>query len=70
MPLVETAAWILEKTVASNPGTARRFARGASIRGQAAYSRYRVSIPGRVTPEHKVEMAKVNVPAAGKPQKA
>src|SRR6202044_3052394 len=51
---------ILEKAVALNPGTARRSARDFRIREQAAYSRYRVSIPGRVEPEHRDESAKVN----------
>jgi hypothetical protein len=69
-PLVETAAWILRKTVALNPGTARKFARDFWIRRQAAYSRYRVSIPGRVKPEHRGELAKVNGAAAGSVEKA
>jgi hypothetical protein len=30
------------------------------MRGQAAYSRYRVSIPRRVSPEHRGELAEVN----------
>jgi hypothetical protein len=51
---------IPEKTVALNPGTARRLARDYRIRRQAAYSRYRVSIPGRVEAEHRDELDKVN----------
>jgi len=47
-------------TVALNPGTARKFARDFRLRRQAAYSRYRVSIPGRVEAEHRGESAKVN----------
>ena len=68
-PLVETAAWNSEKTVALNPGTARKFARDFLIRRQAAYSRYRVSIPGRVEPEHRGELDKVNGAGAGAPKK-
>jgi hypothetical protein len=60
---------IPEKTVALNPGTARRFARGFRKRTQAAYSRYRVSIPGRVKPEHRGELAKVNGAGGGRPKK-
>jgi hypothetical protein len=51
---------IQEITVALNPGTARKFCTGFRIRRQAAYSRYRVSIPGRVKAEHKGESAEVN----------
>ena len=69
-PLVETAAWNPGKTVALNPGTARRFARDFRIRRQAAYSRYRASIPGRVEPEHRGELAEVNGAAAGSAEKA
>jgi hypothetical protein len=59
-----------EKTVALNPGTARKFARDFRIRRQAAYSRYRVSIPGRVKPEHRGDWAKVNGAGAGSVEKA
>jgi hypothetical protein len=51
-------------TVALNPGTARNFARDYRIRRQAAYSRYRVSIPGRVEAEHRGELDKVNARGA------
>jgi hypothetical protein len=57
-------------TVALNPGTARKFARDFRIRRQAAYSRYRVSIPGRVEPEHRGELAKVNGAGPGSAEKA
>ncbi len=39
------------------------------MRRQAAYSTYRVSIPGRVKPEHKVELAKVNATTVILPRK-
>jgi hypothetical protein len=58
------------KTVALNPGTARKYARDFRIRRQAAYSRYRVSIPGRVEAEHRGELAKVNGAGAGSAEKA
>src|SRR6476646_8705769 len=59
-PLVETAAWNPGNNCRANPGTARKCARDFRIRRQAAYSRYRVSIPGRVEAEHRGELAKVN----------
>jgi hypothetical protein len=59
-----------KKAVALNPGTARRFARDFRLRRQAAYSRYRVSIPGRVEAEHRGELAKVNGASAGSTEKA
>src|SRR5260221_4148788 len=64
-PLVETAAWNPGNNCRANPGTARKFARDFRIRRQAAYSRYRVSIPGRVEAEHRGELAKVNGAGAG-----
>jgi hypothetical protein len=57
-------------TVALNPGTARKFARDYRIRRQAAYSRYRVSIPGRVEAEDRRELAKVNGAGPGSAEKA
>jgi hypothetical protein len=59
-----------KKTVALNPGTACRFARDFRKRRQAAYSRYRVSIPGRVKAEDRGELAKVNGAGAGSAEKA
>jgi hypothetical protein len=61
---------ISKKTVAINPGTARKFARDFRIRRQAACSRYRASIPGRVAGEHRDELAKVNGARAGSVEKA
>ena len=37
---------------------------------KAAYSRHRVSMPGRVKPEHRAELTKVNGAAAGRAEKA
>src|SRR5437764_15475186 len=65
-PLVEAAAWMLEIAVALNPETARKLARDVRVRRQADYSRYRVSIPGRVDAEHRGEWAKVNGGRRGK----
>src|SRR5258705_8637677 len=58
--MVETAAWNPGNNCRANPGTARKFARDFRIRRQAAYSRYRVSIPGRVEAEPRGELAKEN----------
>jgi hypothetical protein len=69
-PLKIPPLGILEMTVALNPGTACRFARGFRIRRQAAYSGYRVSIPGRVEAEHRCELDKVNGAGAGSVEKA
>ncbi len=59
-----------EMAVALNPGTARKFARDYRIRRQAAYSRYRVSIPGRVEAKHRGELGKVNGVGAPSAEKA
>jgi hypothetical protein len=58
------------KAAAINPGTARKFARDFRKRRQAAYSRYRVSIPGRIKPEHRGELDKVNGAGAASVEKA
>src|SRR5436190_21122614 len=47
-------------TAALNPGTARRFCTGCVGTRTGGLLKYRVSIPGRVWREHKVEMPEVN----------
>src|SRR3954471_4863411 len=59
-PLVETAAWNLGNNCRAQPRNGTQICTGFRIRRQAAYSRYRASIPGRVAAEHRGELAKVN----------
>src|ERR1700755_3460661 len=59
-PLADTAAWNLRKSCRAQSRNGTQICTGFWIRRQAAYSKHRVSILGRVDPEHKDELAKVN----------
>src|ERR1700737_3185821 len=69
-PLVETAAWNPGNNCRAQPRNGTQICTGFRIHGQAAYSRYCVSIPGRVELKHRAELAKVNGAGAGSTEKA
>jgi hypothetical protein len=67
---VEPAVWNLGKNCRVEPRNGTQFCTGFSDTRTGGLSRYRVSIPGRVKPEHRGELAEVNGAGAASVEKA